>query len=145
VHAERAIVTWLRTRPGVVFTDTLRPFLVRRAELRPVVEALDEHGALGAVPLVEDGELVGAIILPRGRRTDVPTWEEEVRLLRVARGVSGSLAELALLNQGVTFSVYKDSRGTEKKNVGRARCRSARKTSVVSTASGLGINLRDAS
>jgi DNA-binding NtrC family response regulator len=99
VHAERAIVTWLRTRPGVVFTDTLRPFLVRRAELRPVVEALDEHGALGAVPLVEDGELVGAIILPRGRRTDVPTWEEEVRLLRVARGVSGSLSLLQALER----------------------------------------------
>ena len=34
VESEKVLVTWLRTRPSVVFVDTLRPHLVRQSRDR---------------------------------------------------------------------------------------------------------------
>lgn len=95
MESERAILSWMRARRAVVFTDTLRPYQVRLAELRPLVAALDAHGALGAIPLLDlDGDLAGVVLLPRGARLDVPTWEEEVRLIALGRAIAGSIALL---------------------------------------------------
>jgi transcriptional regulator with GAF, ATPase, and Fis domain len=100
LEGERAILAWLRARPGALFADTLRPYEVRRPELRPVVAALDAHGAFGAIPLVEEGELLGVILLPRGARREAPTFEEEVRLGEVGRAVAGALALLEAVVRG---------------------------------------------
>lgn len=95
----RPVLAWMRARPGAVFTDTLRPYLVRRAELRPLVDALDALGAIGAAPLREGDELVGALILPRGSRVDVPTYEEQLRVEALAHAVEGVVALLAALDR----------------------------------------------
>ncbi len=95
----RPVLAWMRARPGAVFTDTLRPYLVRRAELRPLVDALDALGALGAAPLREGDELIGAVILPRGARRDVPTYEEQLRVEALARAVEGVVSLLAALDR----------------------------------------------
>ncbi|MFO0604116.1 MAG: sigma 54-interacting transcriptional regulator [Polyangiales bacterium] len=100
LEGERAILSWLRARPGALFADTLRPYQVRRPELRPVVAALDAHGCFGALPLVEEGELVGVILLPRGARRDAATYEEEVRLAEVARATAGALSLLEAVARG---------------------------------------------
>lgn len=99
LEAARPILAWLRARPGAVFTDTLRPYLVRRAELRPLVVSLDEHGALGAVPLSDDGELIGVLLIPRGARGEVPTYEEQVRVEALARAIEGVVAMLESLDR----------------------------------------------
>jgi transcriptional regulator with GAF, ATPase, and Fis domain len=91
LDAERAILSWLRARPNALFVDTLRPYEVRRPELRPVVAALDAHGSFGALPLFDDGELIGVILLPRGTRRDAATYEEEVRLMELAHAIAGTL------------------------------------------------------
>jgi DNA-binding NtrC family response regulator len=100
LEAERAILSWLRAGRGPLFVDALRPYEVRRPELRSVVAALDAHGCFGALPLVEEGELVGVVLLPRGARRDVATWEEETRLLEVARAIAGALTLLEAVSRG---------------------------------------------
>lgn len=100
LESERAILSWLRARPTVVFADTLRPYQVRRAELRPLIAGLDAHGALGAMPLLDgDGELMAVLLLPRGARNEAPTYEEEVRLTAVSRAIAGSLSLLSAMER----------------------------------------------
>ncbi|MFO0647639.1 MAG: sigma 54-interacting transcriptional regulator [Polyangiales bacterium] len=100
IESERAILSWLRARPTVVFADTLRPYQVRRAELRPLIAGLDAHGALGAAPLLDgDGELMGVVLLPRGGRVEAPTYEEEVRLTAVTRSMAGSLSLISAMER----------------------------------------------
>jgi DNA-binding NtrC family response regulator len=122
LEGERAILSWLRARPGVVFADTLRPYQVRRAELRTLVASLDAHGALGAMPLLDtDGELLGVVLLPRGARLDAPTYEEERRLAATARSVAGSLSLIAAMER---------SREREAKSQQRAAEADARREAV---------------
>lgn len=94
IEAEKALVTWLRTRPSVVFTDTLRPHLVRRPELRPVADALDAHEAFAAVPLCDADQLLGVVLVPRGERSTPASFEEESRLESVRRLVEGALLRI---------------------------------------------------
>lgn len=94
IEAEKVIVTWLRTRPTVVFVDTLRPHLVRRPELRPVVDALDGYEAFAAMPLCDAEQLLGAVIIPRGDRWAPPSFEEESQLEEVRRHVEGALLRI---------------------------------------------------
>ncbi len=94
IDAEKALITWLRTCPEVVFVDVLRPHLVRRPELRPVADALDAHGAFAAIPLTDAEGLLGAVLVPRGDRTDVPTYEEERRLAMLRGSVEGALLRI---------------------------------------------------
>jgi transcriptional regulator with AAA-type ATPase domain len=103
LESERAILSWMRARPGIVFTNTLRPFEVRRPELRPVLAALDVHEAFAAVPLHdEEGEIAGVILLPRGDRMHAPSYEEESRLLDMARAVSGTLSLVSAMERAHT-------------------------------------------
>lgn len=94
IESEKVIVTWLRTRPTVVFTDTLRPHLVRRPELRPVVDALDGYEAFAALPLCDADQLLGAVIIPRGDRTAPASFEEESGLESVRRHIEGALLRI---------------------------------------------------
>lgn len=94
VEAEKALVTWLRTRPSVVFVDTLRPHLVRRPELRPVADALDAHEAFAAVPLCDADQLLGVVLVPRGERSTPASFEEESRLEAIRRLTEGALLRI---------------------------------------------------
>lgn len=94
IEREKVLVTWLRTRPSVVFVDTLRPHLVRRPELRPVADALDAHEAFAAMPLCDGDQLLGAVLVPRGDRTAPASFEEESRLEGVRRLVEGALLRI---------------------------------------------------
>ncbi len=99
LESERALLAWLRARPRGVFADVLRPGVVRSPALRPVVAALDGHEALGALPLCDDGHLVGVILLPRGSREAVPSYEEVSRLEEVSRAAEGAYARIAALHR----------------------------------------------
>lgn len=99
LSSAKPLLSWLRARPAPVFIDTLSPHLVRRPELRAVWSCLDAHDALGALPLRDDGELVGVVIIPRGLRRLSPSYEEESRLVTVSHLIEGTLARLASLER----------------------------------------------
>jgi len=83
-------------RPGeILIRKALESLVVRRPALRGVVDALVSFDALAAVPLSIDGELEGAIIVPRGRRRSAPALEELRALQGLADRVSGLVALLA--------------------------------------------------
>ncbi|MDB4931999.1 MAG: Response regulator of zinc sigma-54-dependent two-component system, partial [Myxococcaceae bacterium] len=94
VDAEKVLVTWLRTRPSVVFADTLRPHLVRRPELRSVVDALDGYEAFAAMPLCDAEELVGVVVIPRGDRAAPASFEEERALEDLRCHLEGALLRI---------------------------------------------------
>ncbi|MEZ4409154.1 MAG: sigma 54-interacting transcriptional regulator [Polyangiales bacterium] len=95
----KPLLAWLRARPTPVFIDALTPHLVRHPDLRAVSGCLDAHEAFGAVPLREEGELVGVLLLARGMRRDPPSFEEEARLTEVAKVVEGAVSRLAALER----------------------------------------------
>ncbi len=98
--AERALLAWMRARPGeVLFADVLRPLEVRRAEVRPVLAALVERDVFAVVPLSDAGELIGAILVPRGRRDALPTLDEEEGLLRLGGRASAALGLVMALER----------------------------------------------
>lgn len=99
LESERALLSWLRARPVGVYADVLRPGVVRRPELRPVLAALDGHEALGALPLCDGAHLVAIVLLPRGARREVPSYEETARLEAVARAAEGTYARIAALHR----------------------------------------------
>jgi two-component system response regulator HydG len=83
-------------RPGeALVKKALDGLVVRRPALRGVVEALNALDALVVVPLSIDGELEGAIVVPRGRRRSAPTLEELRALERVADRCAGMVALLS--------------------------------------------------
>ncbi len=85
----------LEAKPGeIVVAAPLVEQVVRRADLRPLVSALESVDALCVVPLSRDLELEGALVIPRGRRRGALTLEEIDALERLARHVSGQVALL---------------------------------------------------
>jgi DNA-binding NtrC family response regulator len=88
-----AIVTRLTEHPGdVVVLTPLRTMVVRRPDLRPLVEALEHLEALCVVPIAAAGELEGALVVPRGRRRAPLTLEEIAALEGLAARLVGLLA-----------------------------------------------------
>lgn len=86
----------LSERPGeVVVSAPLAEQVVRRADLRPLVDALDRLDALCVVPLAVDLELEGALVVPRGRRRAALTLEEIDALERLGRHLSAQVSMLA--------------------------------------------------
>ncbi len=86
----------LLERPGeALVKKALDGLVVRRPHLRGVVEALGALDALVVVPLSIDGELEGAIVVPKGRRRSAPTLEELRALERVADRSAGIVALLS--------------------------------------------------
>jgi DNA-binding NtrC family response regulator len=137
VQAERALLAWLRARPHeVVFADALRPQQVRRPELRPVLASLDEHQAFAAVALLDGDEVAGAILVPRGARTALPTRGDERALRDLARRASGALATVLALERARARAEEARARAAQaeeararaeaERDVARARARGGR-------------------
>lgn len=88
-----AILERLAARPGeIVVAAPLRAMVVRRPDLRGLVEALELLEALCVVPIASGGELEGALVVARGRRRAPVTLEEIAALERIATRLSGPLA-----------------------------------------------------
>jgi two-component system response regulator HydG len=94
-EASPAILEHVRPRPGeIVVRAPLVEQVVRRPDLRGVVDALDRADALCVVPLSHDLELEGLLVVPRGRRRGAITLEEIDALERLGRHVSAQVALL---------------------------------------------------
>lgn len=97
---ERELSVALRERmaekPGeIVVAAPIAEQVVRRADLRPLADALARLDALCVVPLAVDRELEGALVVPRGRRRGALTLEEIDRLERLGRHLASQVAMLA--------------------------------------------------
>ncbi len=93
-----AIADRLADRPGeVIVRADLESRVVRRPELRPLVEVLVGIDALCVVPLAHGGELEGALIVPRGKRRTPLSYEEVDALETLGAGIA---AMLALISAG---------------------------------------------
>jgi hypothetical protein len=91
-----AILEHLSAKPGeVVVSAPLVEQVVRRPDLRALVEALAREDALAIVPLSMNLELEGYLIVPRGRRRAALTLEEIARLEALARTLSAQVAMLS--------------------------------------------------
>lgn len=73
-----------------IVRDELAAHVVRRPEVRALVETLTVFDALCVLPLVAEGELEGALVIPRGKRT-APLRMEELRALSVMAGEVASM------------------------------------------------------
>jgi DNA-binding NtrC family response regulator len=83
----------LRDRPGdLVLRAELEMQMVRQPAIRPLLEAMLEQDVLCVLPLVVEGELEGALLLPRGERRAVLSVEEQDALWQFARHLAGLLA-----------------------------------------------------
>jgi DNA-binding NtrC family response regulator len=77
----------------IIVRGALEGHVVRRPELRSLVDATGALDALCVVPLRAEGELEGALVVPRGRRRSLPSIEE----LRRLEGLGGRVASLLVL------------------------------------------------
>jgi DNA-binding NtrC family response regulator len=76
----------LEEMPGeILVRASLEDGIVRSPRLRPLMEILQEYDVLCVVPLVVDGQLEGAFMLPRGKRRSPLTLEELSALQTHAR------------------------------------------------------------
>jgi len=76
----------LEETPGeILVRASLEDGIVRSPRLRPLMEILQEYDVLCVVPLVVDGQLEGAFMLPRGKRRSPLTLEELSALQTHAR------------------------------------------------------------
>src|SRR5690606_37953668 len=91
-----AIVEHASARPGeIVVSAPLVEQVVRRPDLRALVDALVREDALCVVPLSVNLELEGFLVVPRGRRRAALTLEEIDRLEALGRSVSAQIALLS--------------------------------------------------
>jgi two-component system response regulator HydG len=96
VESSPAVMNRLRERPGeVLLRAPLEALVVRRPELRPLVDSLERHDALAVVALVDLQEIEGALVIPRGRRRAAVTLEEMHAMDRLGASVSGVVAALS--------------------------------------------------
>lgn len=96
---EREIGPALRARLAasprdVIVAAPLAGQVVRRADLRPLVDALESFDALCVVPLSVDLELEGVLVVARGHRRGGLTLEEIDALERLGRHLSAQVAML---------------------------------------------------
>ncbi|MCG8555564.1 MAG: sigma 54-interacting transcriptional regulator [Proteobacteria bacterium] len=72
-----ALISALAAAPSdIVLREPLEARRVRRPDLRPLIDVLSELDALCVAPLSNEGELEGALVVPRGRRRSGLTLEE---------------------------------------------------------------------
>ncbi len=85
----------LRERPGeVIMRLPLQAQIVRQPALRPLIDALRALDALCVLPLMQRGELEGALVVPLGVRRSSLALEEIEALHRFGRHVAGFLGVL---------------------------------------------------
>ena len=93
MHAE--LQRALRERPGrVLLRAQLEAQNVRQPALRSLIEVLVALDALCVVPLVQRGELEGALVVPRAARRSGLTLEELEAVQRFGRHLTGFVALL---------------------------------------------------
>lgn len=91
-----AIAARVSERPGeVVVSAPVIATVVRRPDLRPLVDALERHDALCVVPLSVRMDLEGILIVPRGKRRAAVTLEEIDRLEQLGRQLAARVALLS--------------------------------------------------
>lgn len=90
------ILGQLTNQPGqTLCTAPLFADAVRRPDVRPLLESMNALDALCVVPLVNMGELEGALVVPAGARKTPPTLEELLRLEDLGRAMSSMLTSLS--------------------------------------------------
>lgn len=91
-----AIAAHLLECPGeVLVRGPLETLVVRRPTLRPLIETLVSLDAHCVVPLVFEAEVVGGLLLPRGRRRSTLNLEEINALERLGARVASLVAIFA--------------------------------------------------
>ena len=96
-----ALIERLTARPGeIVLRGPIEVLVVRRPDLRALAESLESLDALAVVPLVQQGEVEGAIVVPRGRRRSMLTLEELAALERLAARVTPLVGLLGTESRG---------------------------------------------
>ncbi|MBX3252184.1 MAG: hypothetical protein KF901_33730, partial [Myxococcales bacterium] len=90
-----ALQSALESSGRLIIARSIDAQVVRRAELRPLGELLHALDALCVVPLVREGELEGALVIPRGRRGSALALEEIHALDTLAHEVTGLLSIFA--------------------------------------------------
>ncbi len=78
----------LARRGEIVLRAPIDALVVRRPDLRALAESLGALDALAVVPLVHEGELEGALVVPRGVRRSALTLEELGALERLAQRIT---------------------------------------------------------
>jgi len=95
-----AIEARLQEKPGeMIVTSQLLGLVVRRPDLRPLVESLHALDALAIVPLRNEDTLEGALVVPRGRRRSALSLEEHLALTKLAALTSGAASRIAALSR----------------------------------------------
>jgi DNA-binding NtrC family response regulator len=83
----------LLDRPGeIVIRSALERLTVRRPDIRPLVDLLLSMDAFAVVPLMRDGELEGALVIPKGRRSSALSIEELHALEHLATELATTVA-----------------------------------------------------
>ena len=83
----------LHEYPGdLIVRSELEQQTHQRPALRPLLEVVTELDVLCVVPLVVEGQLEGALIVPRGQRTALLALEEQRALWEFTRYLAGLLA-----------------------------------------------------
>ncbi|MFK7990616.1 MAG: sigma 54-interacting transcriptional regulator [Sandaracinaceae bacterium] len=96
-----ALLERLRERPGdVIVAGPVLAQVVRRADLRPLADALNTMEAFCVVPLGLDEEPEGALVVPQGRRRSALTLEEIAALETLGRNLAGQLALMSAGERG---------------------------------------------
>jgi hypothetical protein len=75
-----------------VRTELLDALVVRRPDLRPLARWMDERGALCSTLVMREGEVCGALVVPRGSRATPLALEEAHALHGLADALSGACA-----------------------------------------------------
>lgn len=90
------VLAQLTNQPGqILCTAPLFADAVRRPEVRPLLESLHGLDAIAVVPLMNMGELEGALVVPAGARKTPLTLEELLRLEDLGRALSSMLTSLS--------------------------------------------------
>lgn len=93
-----SLVRCLLDRPGeILVRAALEEHVVRRPELRPVVEVLNAYDALCAIPIAVGGDLEGALIVPKGDRRAPLRLEELSALEALGARLAGPVAALTAI------------------------------------------------
>jgi DNA-binding NtrC family response regulator len=91
-----ALVSRMLARRGeIVLRAPLEGLVVRRPDLRPIVESLQSLDAIAVVPLVDHGETEGALVVPRGLRRSALTLEELAALEALAARIAPTVGLLS--------------------------------------------------
>lgn len=90
----------LARRGEIVLRGPIEVLVVRRPDLRALAESLEALDALAVVPLLHEGELEGAIVVPRGARRSALTLEELAALERLAARVTPVVGLLGTEERG---------------------------------------------